>query len=178
MAERTTLVVLTAFYDCVSDAEQDYEALRSVSYGVDDTEAWHAFDAAVIDRSKDGIVRVAKTHEQPTRNSAARGFGWGLVVGAALAIFSPIGLLTGLVVAGGGGALIGAVTGHLRGGLGDLNQLGAVLEAGQASLIVVCASKMADQVWRCIHAEDRYASKEFDGSAAELARQIKAVKGQ
>ena len=46
------------------------------------------------------------------------------------------------------GAAIGAVTGHIKGGMDntDLEALGEVLDKGQAGLIVVYATNMADQV--------------------------------
>ena len=46
------------------------------------------------------------------------------------------------------GAGIGAVSGHFKGGMSndDLKQLGAVLDKGEAGLIVIYATNMADQV--------------------------------
>ena len=42
----------------------------------------------------------------------------------------------------------GAVSGHFKGGMSndDLKQLGAVLDKGEAGLIVIYATNMADQV--------------------------------
>jgi uncharacterized membrane protein len=85
--------------------------------------------------------------------------------------------LGAIAVGGGAGAVIGAVTGHVKGGLddADLKQLGEVLNKGQAGLIVVYATNMADQIAASIKAENRYVSKEIDANADELARQIKAA---
>ena len=46
------------------------------------------------------------------------------------------------------GAGIGAVSGHFKGGMSndDLKQLGAVLDKGEAGLIVIYATNMDDQV--------------------------------
>ena len=78
------------------------------------------------------------------------------------------------------GAGIGAVTGHIKGGMknDDLKQLGAVLDKGQAGLIVIYATNMADQVAASIKAENRYVSEEIDASADELAKQLKAEEGE
>lgn len=172
MSDIDTVLVLAAAYDSVADAEVDYEAIKALYY---DVEGSHDFDAAVIDRDDDGNVRVVKKHEQPTRHGAAKGLGWGLAIGAATAIFPAIGLLGGMVAGGGAGATIGAVAGHMKGGMSndDLKRLGETLSRGQAGLIAVYATNMADQIAASIKAEDRYVSQEIDARADELAQQIK-----
>lgn len=172
MSDNDTILVLAASYDDVAAAEADYEAVKALYYTV---ETSHDFDAAVISRDEDGKVHVVKKHEQPTRHGAAHGLGWGLAVGAVFAILPGIGLLGGLAVGGGAGAAIGAVTGHIKGGMPDdeLKQLGEVLEQGQAGLIVVYATNMADQIAANIKAVNKYVSKEIDANADELAQQLK-----
>jgi uncharacterized membrane protein len=88
------------------------------------------------------------------------------------AVLPGIGLGVGAAV----GAGIGAVTGHLQGGMSndDLKQLGTVLENGEAGLIVIYATNMADQVAASIKAENRFVSDAIDADADELARQLKA----
>ncbi len=174
MTDNDMLLVLAASYDSVTDAEVDYEAVKALYYEV---EASHDFDAAVIDRDAEGKVRVVRKHEQPTRHGAAKGLGWGLAIGAVCAIFPPVALAGGLVAGGTAGAAIGAVTGHVKGGMddADLKQLGTVLDKGQAGLLVVYATNMADQVAAGIKAENRFISKEIDANADELAKQIKAA---
>jgi len=171
MSEPDTLLVLAASYDDVAAAEADYEAVKALYYEIKTS---HEFDAAVVARKEDGKLEVVKKHEQPTRHGAAHGLGWGLAVGAVCAILPGIGLLGGLVVGGAGGAAIGAVTGHIKGGMddSDLKALGDVLEQGQAGLIVVYATNMADQVAANIKAVNRFVSKEIDANADELARQL------
>ncbi len=95
--------------------------------------------------------------------------------GPLAAILPGIGLGVGMAV----GAGIGAVTGHIKGGMkdDDLKQLGAVLDKGQAGLIVLYATNMADQVAASIKAENRFVSQEIDASADELAKQLKAAEG-
>ena len=171
MSEPDTLLVLAASYDDVAAAEADYEAVKALYYEIKTS---HEFDAAVVARSEDGKLEVVKKHEQPTRHGAAHGLGWGLAIGAVCAILPGIGLLGGLVVGGAGGAAIGAVTGHIRGGMdnSDLKGLGEVLDQGQAGLIVVYATNMADQVAANIKAVNRFVSKEIDANADELAKQL------
>ena len=60
----------------------------------------------------------------------------------------------------------------------DLKQLGTVLDKGQAGLIVIYATNMADQVAASIKAQDRYIFEEIDTNADELAKQLKAAEGE
>jgi hypothetical protein len=64
----------------------------------------------------------------------------------------------------------------MKGGMDndDLRQLGTVLENGEAGLIVIYATNMADQVAASIKAENKFVSKEVEANADELAKQIKA----
>ena len=77
------------------------------------------------------------------------------------------------------GAGIGAVTGHLKGGLSndDLRDLGSVLEKGQAGLVVIYATNMADQIAASIKAQNKFISDEIDANADELAKQLKSAEG-
>jgi len=176
MSDIDTVLVLAAAYDSVEEAEADYEAVKALYKEV---QATHEFDAAVITRDDEGNVEVVKKHEQPTRHGAAKGLGWGLAIGAAVAIFPAIGLVGGMVAGGGAGAAVGAVKGHMQGGMDDddLKALGETLEKGNAGLIAVYATNMADQVAANIKAANRFVSKEIDARADELAEQIKASQG-
>jgi uncharacterized membrane protein len=172
VSEKDTLIVMAAAYQDVADAEADYEAVEAVYYEVVSS---HNFDAAVVARDENGEAKVVKKHEQPTRDGAAHGPGWGLAIGAACAIFPPVGLLGGLAVGGSAGAAIGALTGHMKGSMGDedLAALGAVLGQGQAGLIVVYEVNMADQIAANMKSVNMVAvSKRIDAYADELAHQL------
>lgn len=166
MSDKDLLVVLGASYDSVDDAETDYEAVKAI---YDEAGVGHAFDAAVLERGADGKVKVADKHEQSTRHGA-----WvGLAIGAVAAILPGIGLGVGAAV----GAGVGAVTGHIKGGISndDLKELGSVLNNGEAGLIVIYATNMADQVAASIKAQNRFISKAIDADADELAKQLKTA---
>jgi uncharacterized membrane protein len=156
MSEPDTVMVIAASYDSLDEAEADYEAIKALYY---DVKSSHDFDAAVIQHEEDGKVKVVKKHEQPTRHGAAHGIGLGLAIGAAAAIFP--------------------VRGHMKGGMkdSDLKQLGEVLEQGEAGLIVVYATNMADHIAATIKAANRYISEEIDADADELARQLHEAEG-
>ena len=170
--ENDTLYVIAAAYDDVELAVADYEAVKELYREVRTS---HDFDAAVIAKDQKGRVHIVKKHEQPTRHGAAVGLGWGLAVGVVAALFPPVGI--GIAAAGGAGAgaAIGGVAGHASGGMsrGDLKDLGEALDAGQAGLIAVYETNLADQVVANIKAANRliYAATDFaaDQLAADLA---------
>jgi uncharacterized membrane protein len=166
------LFVAAASYDSVDAAVSDYEAIKALYYEIKTSDD---FDAAVITKNDEDKVEIVKKHEQPTRHGAAHGLGWGLAAGAVAALFPAVGILGALAVGGGAGAAIGAVSGHVAGGMrrDDLRELGDVLDEGQAGLIVVYATNMADQVAANIKAANRIVSKATDMAADELAREIK-----
>src|SRR5436309_14845722 len=171
------LLLAAASYSNVDDAIRDYEAVKALYYEV---KASDEFDAAVITRDEHGKVQIVKKHEEPTRHGAAHGLGWGLAAGAVAALFPPVGILGALAVGGGAGAAIGAVSGHVSGGMkrDDLKELGEVLDEGQAGLIVVYATNMADQIAANIKAANRMVSYETDMAADELAREIKEAEAE
>jgi uncharacterized membrane protein len=169
-----TLFVAAASYDSTDDAIAEYEAIKLLYHEVKTS---HDFDAAVIAKNSDGKVEIVKKHEEPTRHGAAHGLGWGLAAGAVAAIFPAVGILGALAVGGGAGAAIGAVSGHVAGGMrrDDLKELGEVLDEGQAGLIVVYATNMADQIAANIKAANRMVARETDMAADALAEEIKAA---
>lgn len=173
--DEDTLYVIAATYADVDAAVADYEALKDL---YDQIKSSNDFDAAVIAKERDGKVKIVKKHEQPTRHGAAVGLGWGLGVGVVAALFPPVGI--GIAAAGAGGAAIGAVTGHVTGGMkrGDLKELGEVLDAGQAGLIAVYAVNLADQIAATIKGAQRIVTKATDMAADQLAVDIKEAQKQ
>jgi uncharacterized membrane protein len=166
------LFLAAASYDDVDQAVNDYEAIKALYYEI---KASDDFDAAVIAKDEKGKVKIVKKHEQPTRHGAAHGLGWGLAAGAVAALFPAIGILGALAAGGSAGAAIGAVSGHVTGGMrrDDLKELGEVLDEGQAGLVVVYATNMADQIAANIKAANRIVAKATDMAADELAQEIK-----
>jgi uncharacterized membrane protein len=163
-----TLHVIGAAYDELYEALDDYETIKDLYR---DVRTSHDFDASVIAKDEDGTVRIVKKHEQPTRHGAVVGLGWGLAVGIASVLFPPI----GIAAAGGAGAAIGAVAGHVQGGMSrrDLKDLGKTLDTGQAGLIVVFETTLADQVTANIKAANRFISKATKMAAHQLAADLR-----
>jgi uncharacterized membrane protein len=167
--EKDTLYVIAAAYDDVALAVADYEAVKELYREVRTS---HDFDAAVLAKDENGKVHIVKKHEQPTRHGAAVGLGWGLAVGVAAALFPPLGI--GIAAAGGAGAAIGGVAGHASGGMsrGDLKDLGETLDTGQAGLIAVYETNLADQIVANIKAANRLIYTATDMAADQLAADL------
>ena len=173
--ENDTLYVIAAAYDDVDLAVADYEAVKQLYREVRTS---HDFDAAVIAKDVNGKVRIVKKHEEPTRHGTAVGLGWGLAVGVAAALFPPVGI--GIAAAAGTGAAIGGVAGHVSNGMsrGDLKDLGETLDAGQAGLIAVYETNLADQVAANIKAANRVISRATDMAADQLAEDMKQASAE
>ena len=169
--EKDILFVIAAAYDDVDAAVADYEAVKDLYREVKTS---HDFDAAVIAKDEAGKVRIVRKHEEPTRHGAAVGLRWGLATGVVAALFPPVGI--GIAAVGAGaGAAIGGVTGHAsdRMGRGDLKDLGEALDAGQAGLIAVYETNLADQIAASIKAANRIVSRATDMAADQLAEDLK-----
>ncbi|MFV0257126.1 MAG: DUF1269 domain-containing protein [Acidimicrobiales bacterium] len=132
-----TLVTMVATYPSKDQAEADFTALKEFH---EEVGLLNGYDAAVVEKTDDGKVRIAKSHETPTEASALAGGGLGLAAGLVAALFPAV-ALTGGLVAGTtvGGAALGALTGHVAAGFnrGDLKDIGEVLDAGAAGLVFV-----------------------------------------
>src|ERR1700759_3672258 len=141
-----TFMAYVGVYDNPADADADYDAVKDLhtKAGLID-----AYDAAVIERKEGGKVKITKKHETPTRVGGVLGGGVGLATGLVVAIFPFAAIGGGLLAATtGGGAILGAVTGHAAAGMSrkDLKELGEQLDEGQAGLIVVAVSDMGAKV--------------------------------
>jgi uncharacterized membrane protein len=166
-----TLVVFGASYGSEDDAVADYEAVKDFyeQSGLIDT-----YDAAVISRHTDGKVKIVKKHEQPTRQGAWGGLGIGLAGGALVALFPAVGLGGALLAGGAGGSAIGAIAGHVAGGMsrGDLKELGELLDDGQSGLIVIAASDVEAHVEDAISRAAKLEKKQLEADQQALEAEI------
>ncbi|MFL6297980.1 MAG: hypothetical protein ACJ75M_19695, partial [Actinomycetes bacterium] len=110
-----TFVAYGGVYSDLAHAEADYELVKDLH-----TQAGllDAYDAAVIQRRADGKVKIVKQHETPTRVGGVLGGGVGLATGLVVALFPFAAIGGGLLAAtAGGGAVLGAVAGHVVAGM-------------------------------------------------------------
>jgi uncharacterized membrane protein len=163
-----TLLVVAGVYDSVDDAKADYELVGDLH-----TEAGliDAYDAAVIERTDTGKVRIVKKHETPTRVGGVLGGGMGLATGVVVALF-PFAAVGGGLLAGttAGGAILGAVAGHAAMGMSrhDLKELGEQLDEGTAGLVVVAVSDMGAKVERAMKRAQKLQQKELEADVSDI----------
>jgi uncharacterized membrane protein len=172
-----TLIAYAGTYASVDAAEADYEAVKSLYY---DWDAVDTFDAAVLTKTDRGKVKIVKKHEQPTRQGAWAGAGWGLATGLVMALFPAAAIGTGLLaMTTGAGAALGALGGHVAGGMSrsDLKALGELLDEGQTGLVVIAATDVADRVADAMQSADRVLKADVKADQKDVERELEqAVK--
>src|SRR3954453_2131208 len=149
-------------YDRTDDALADYEAVKDLHT---DAGLIDAYDAAVIERRKDGKVKIIKKHETPTRVGGVLGGGVGLATGLVIALFPAAAIGGGLLAATtGGGAVLGAVAGHAAAGMSrkDLKEAGEALDKGTAGLVVVGVSDMESKIEHAMKKAQKIEAKQLE----------------
>lgn len=175
MSNYVTMRAIAAAYDSVDAAEADYQVVKDLYYGLN---LMDTFDAAVVVKNEKGKVKIVKKHEQPTRQGAWRGAGWGLAGGLVIALFPAAALSAGLLATSAGlGAMFGALAGHAVGGLSrsDLKDFGEVLDNGQAGLIVIAATDVGDRVAKALKSARKSMTKEIKVDEKELEKDLRAM---
>ena len=150
-----------ATYASLDDAEADYGALLDLH----DADLVGTYDVAVISKDVEGKVHVSK-HEKPTQHGAWTGLGVGALLGI---LFPPSILAMGAL-----GAASGGLIGHLARGMsrGDMKEIGDLLDAGRAALIVVGESKVGEQLDKDLARAQKSIEKQIDADSAELEDQL------
>jgi uncharacterized membrane protein len=144
-------------------ARADYDVVKDLHA----VGAVGTYDAAVVTKDLDGKVHVNKD-EMATRHG-----GWGgAAAGAVVGILFPPSII-GMAVVGGA---IGGVSGHLWRGMSrsDVKELGDVIDAGQAALLIVGESTIEDAVNKAELKADKHITKELDANAKDVDKEIKA----
>ena len=154
------LVLVVGSYDDSTEASSDYEALRSGQ----DAGGYEIVGAVVLERDKDGKVRVKEHGDKTVGHGAAWGAGAGLVVG----LFAPP-LLAATAV----GAGIGAIVGKIKKGrdekkLGD--DIDQYLAPGTSAVVAVVDDKWSDRVEKALARSDKRLTKAIDSDNYEKLR--------
>jgi uncharacterized membrane protein len=155
------LFVFAAVYGDKADAEADYDALLELH----SAKLVGSYDVALINKDDKGKVHVDK-HEKPTQHGA-----WGgAAVGALVGVLFPPSVIGAAAV----GAAAGALGGHLREGFSrsDAKELGDMLEAGQASLIVIGESRVEEQLEKVLTHAAKTIEKELNADSKEFKREL------
>ncbi len=163
-----TFVAYVGIYPNLEAAEADYQAVKVLHTEAD---LLDAYDAAVVSKPIDGKVKITKKHETPTRVGGVLGGGMGLATGLVVALF-PFAAIGGGLLAGAtaGGALLGSLAGHAAAGMSrhDLKELGELLDAGQAGLVVVGVADMGARIEEAMKQADKLERKELAADAEAI----------
>ena len=154
-------------YPSEAAARADYEVVKSLpAAGVVGT-----YDAAVVTKDDAGKVHVNKD-EMATRHGA-----WGgAAVGALISILFP----PAIIASAAAGAAVGGVSGHLWRGMSraDVKELGDIIEGGQAALLIVGESKVAQAVDKAGLKAEKHVAKELDVSAKDVDKAVRETAGK
>jgi uncharacterized membrane protein len=158
-----------AVYDADADANADYESIKALHKSGD----IGSYDAAIVVKRADGKIKIHKT-EKPTQHG-----GWtGLAAGAATAVVFPF-LLPALTVGGmaAAGAGVGAWMGHLAHGTNreDAREIGALLDDGDAALIVVGIDNDVSRIEEAVVRSRRHVTKRITGDFDDAEREALAA---
>ena len=159
--------IYAATYTHQAEALADYDALLDLH----EIRLVGPYDVAVITKDADGKVHVQK-HEKPTQHGA-----WGgVLVGALVGVLFPPAVV-GVATVGGAaaiGGVLGGLGGHFSEGMSrsDAKELGDLLVAGQAALIVIGESSAKEAFDKALMRAEKSVEKEIDADHGELKREL------
>ncbi|QNE34959.1 DUF1269 domain-containing protein [Leifsonia shinshuensis] len=138
-------VAIAAQYASEDEAVADFDALHA---HYKDSGKHASFDAAVVNRDKEGKVTIPKRDDGNKHHGGRKGLAIGLAGGLVVALFPAVALGGALLVGGGAGAGIGALAGHIKNkaSADDLKEITETLNAGSSGIVVVAEPAEADEV--------------------------------
>jgi uncharacterized membrane protein len=160
MSDRPVFIYAATYADSAG-AEADYDALVELHAA----KLVGTYDVALVRKDSDGKVHVKK-HEKPTQHGAWGGIAVGAVVGV---VAAPAIIPAALV-----GGVIGGLGGHFKKGIsrGDAKELGDLIEAGQATLLVVGESRIEEQLDKLLTHAEKSIEKEVEVEREEFKREL------
>ena len=167
MANPDGVFLYLGTYPDEASAQADYDVVKDLHA----TGAVGTYDTAVVRKDENGKVHVNKD-EMATRHG-----GWGgAAAGAVVGILFPPSIIATAVV----GGAIGGISGHLWRGMSraDVKDLGDIIDAGQAALLIVGESTIEDAVNKAQLRAQKHVTKELNASAKEVDKAVQdAAKG-
>lgn len=153
--------IYAATYSDPADAEADYMGLLELHAA----KLVGTYDVALVTKDEDGKVHVEK-HEKPTQHGAVG----GIAVGAAIGVLAAPAVIPAALV----GGVIGGFGGHFRKGIArdDAKELGDLIEAGQATLLVIGESRLEEELDKALTRAEKAVEKEIDVDREEFKREL------
>lgn len=163
---------IAAQYADEAQAVADFDQM--VEHFKDSDHKHEFFDAALIRRALDGELTVVKREDSGKHRSTKKGLKIGLAAGLAAALFPAVALGSALVVAGGSGAGLGAIAGHIsrKSPSKDLEAIGETLSAGSAGIVLVVDPADADEVETSLENATKLTRKELAVDREELDEEV------
>jgi uncharacterized membrane protein len=162
MAKPDAVFIYIGTYPDEAAARADYDVVRDLHKAG----AIGTYDAAVVTKDATGKVHVNKD-EMATRHGAWGGAAAGAIIGI---LFPPAIIGTALV-----GAAVGGAGGHLWRGMSraDVKEFGEIIDQGQAALLIVGESKMAQAIDKAALKAEKHIAKELGVSAKDVDQAIR-----
>jgi uncharacterized membrane protein len=160
MSDRPVFIYAATYADAAG-AEADYDALLELHAA----KLVGTYDVALVTKDAEGKVHLKK-HEKPTQHGA-----WGgVAVGAAVGIIAAPAVIPAALI----GGIIGGVGGHLKKGISrdDAKELGDLIEAGEATLLVVGESRLEEELDKDLTRAEKSVEKEIDVDAKEFQKEL------
>jgi uncharacterized membrane protein len=172
MSDRHVFIYVATYAD-QADALADYDAMLNLH----EIRLVGSYDVAIITKDAEGKVHLEK-HEKPTQH----GVWGGVLVGALVGVLFPPSVV-GVATVGGAaavGGVLGGLGGHFLEGLsrGDAKELGDLLEAGQAALVVIGESRVEEELDKVLTRADKSIEKEIDADREQLKRELEEAEKQ
>jgi len=167
MAKSEAVFIYVGTYPSKAVAEADYNIVKDLHAAG----AVGTYDAAVVTKDDAGKVHVNKD-EMAARHGAWGGAAVGALVGC---LFPP-----SIIATTAAGAAIGGVSGHLWRGMSraDAKELGELIDDGQAALVIVGESKVAEAVDKAGLKAEKEVAKELDVKPKDIDKAVREAAGE
>jgi len=167
MAKDSEMFLYIGTYPSEAAARADYDLVKDL-HAID---VVGTYDAAIVTKDSSGKVHVNKD-EMATRHGGWGGAAAGALVGI---LFPPAVIGTALL-----GGAIGVVSGHLWRGISrsDVKELGELIDAGEAALLVVGANTLAQALDEAGLKPAKHVTKQVDVSTADVDAAVKDAAGE
>jgi len=162
MAKPEAVFIYIGTYPSEAMARADYDVVKDLHA----VGAVGSYDAAVVTKDDAG-----KVHENKDEMATRHGAWGGAAVGALIGILFPPAIIATAAV----GAAVGGVSGHLWRGMSrsDVKELGELIDDGQAALVIVGESKVAEAVDKAALKAEKHVAKELDVKPKDIDKAIK-----
>jgi len=162
MADTKPLFIYVGTYPSELAAQADYQVVKDLHA----VGAVGSYDAAVLTKDAKG-----KVHENKDETTTRHGAWGGLAVGALVGLLFPPAIIGSAAI----GAAVGGVGGHLWKGMSrsDVKELGEFIDAGEACLLVVGESKVAEAIEKADLKAEKQVAKELDVDPKDIDAAVK-----